>query len=38
MPWEICYSIEASQSLKARKFSPYRSLNNGCEGNEVLNS
>jgi hypothetical protein len=33
-----CYSIESSQSLKARFFSSSGNLNSRCEEYEVLNS
>jgi hypothetical protein len=35
--YKTCYSIESSQSLKARFFSSSRNLNVRCEENEVLN-
>jgi hypothetical protein len=35
---EDVYSIESSQSLKARCFSSSGNLNGRCEENEVLNS
>jgi hypothetical protein len=38
VPSETCYSIESSQSLKARCFSSSGNLNGRCEENEVLNS
>jgi hypothetical protein len=38
VPWETCYSIESSQSLKARIFSSSGNLNSSCEDNKVLNS
>jgi hypothetical protein len=38
VPWETCYSIESSQSLKARFFSLSGNLNSKCEKNAVLNS
>jgi hypothetical protein len=37
VPWETCYSIESSQSLKARCFSSSGNLNGTCQENEVLN-
>ena len=38
VPWETCYPIESSQSLKARFFSSSGNLNGRCEEYEVLNS
>jgi hypothetical protein len=38
VPWETYYSIESSQSLKARCFSSSGTQNRRCEENEVLNS
>jgi hypothetical protein len=38
VPSETCYSIESSQSLKARSFSSSENINGRCEENEVLNS
>jgi hypothetical protein len=32
-----CYSIESSQSLKARIFHEVENPNSRCEGNDVLN-
>jgi hypothetical protein len=38
VPWEICYSIESSQSSKARTFSSSRKSNSRFEGNNMSNS
>jgi hypothetical protein len=37
VPWETCYYIEYSQSLKARRFFSSGNLNGTCQENEVLN-
>jgi hypothetical protein len=38
VPWETCYSMESSQSLKERFFSSSGNLKGRCEKNGVLNS
>jgi hypothetical protein len=38
VPWETCYSIESSQSLKAGKYLQVENPSGRCEENEILNS
>jgi hypothetical protein len=38
IPWETCYSIESSQSLKVRKFLQVENPSGRYEENDVLNS
>jgi hypothetical protein len=37
VPWEICYSIESIEILKAIKYSSNRNPNSRCEKYDVLN-
>jgi hypothetical protein len=38
VPLKTCYSMESSQSLKARNFLQAENINDGCKEYDILNS